>query len=282
MTGRPGSTVKRRVEVIDGTHRKARSDLLATEEPLEVRVRSARKTTVLGVTMRTPGADFELAVGLLFSEGIIAGRHDVERIAYCDDVDEQDYNIVTVTVPVDKLATVDGLSRRMLTTSACGVCGTTTLDALEQRGSRAVVSDLSLAADLLATLPERLRARQTLFDGTGGVHAAALFTAAGDLVDVREDVGRHNAVDKLVGAALLDNRMPLSERVLLVSGRSSYEIVQKAAAAGAPVLCSVSAPSSLAVQTAERFGVTLVGFLRGEHMTIYTHSQRIMVGAAPT
>ena len=260
--------------MVDGVSVRARSEVIATEEPLEIRVRSGDTSTTLGVTMRTPGSDFELAVGLLFSEGIIARTDDVERIAYCDDVDEQDYNIVTVTVtrPVDAGA----LGHRLLTTSACGVCGTTTLDGLAARVPPVADGTITLDVAVLGTLPGRLRERQSLFERTGGVHAAGLFTAAGELRDIREDIGRHNALDKVVGAALLEGHVPLSTNVVMVSGRSSYEIVQKAAAAGIPIVASVSAPSSLAVETANRFGLTLVGFVRDGTATVYTHGHRIV------
>jgi FdhD protein len=223
--------------------------------------------------MRTPGADFELAVGLLLSEQLVRSRSDVARIAYCDDAGPvNDYNVVTVSLSGDA---VDIPSHRLLTTSACGVCGTGTLDELTARGGRPVTSSACVAAGTLAQLPERLREHQTLFSTTGGTHAAALFDLDGGLLALREDVGRHNAVDKVMGWALLADLLPLSKAVLLVSGRSSYEIVQKAAMAGVPVVCSVSAPSSLAVDVAERFAITLVGFLRGDAATVYTGEFRI-------
>lgn len=267
------STTRRRADVWDGDAVRARSDVLATEEPLEIRVQAGLAASAVAVTMRTPGDDFELAAGFLLAEGLVSSASDVRRIAYCDDVEEQHYNVVTVHVDAAAHDRVAALQRRVVTTSACGVCGTASLDALADRGC-AVTSDLRVPRSVLAGLPDRLRERQSLFAATGGTHAAGLFTAEGELVALREDVGRHNAVDKLLGWALLEGRLPLSEHMLVVSGRSSYEIVQKAASAGLPIVCSVSAPSSLAVATAERFGMALVGFLRGPSATVYTGGAR--------
>ena len=244
---------------------------------MEIRAGGPRQPVEsVAVTMRTPGHDFELAAGFLFTEGLI-GAADVAGVRYCAPAGQpQEYNVVTVDLRVP-FAGAPG--RAFCTTSACGTCGKATLDQVELRveplavgsaGERALV-----ATDVIAALPDRLRHAQALFSRTGGLHAAGLFTTAGDVEVVREDVGRHNAVDKVVGHALLEGRLPLHERVLMVSGRVSFEIVQKAAMAGIPVLCAVSAPSSLAVEAAERFGVTLAAFVRNGSCNVYSHPQRI-------
>ena len=257
-----------------------RPDQLATEEPLEIRVIAAGRRRTVAITMRTPGADFELAVGFLFSEGVIAGGDDVRRVTYCTDreVDaEQRYNIVNVELAGAAAPDLRSLERHFFTNSACGVCGKASMDALEVRS--APLSDgPEVPVDVLYGFPERLRARQGLFDATGGLHAAGLFSAGGELLAVREDVGRHNALDKLIGWAVLQGRVPLRDEVLVVSGRSSYEILQKAITAGITVVCGISAPSSLAVDLAERFGVTLVGFLRERRCNVYAHAGRILAG----
>jgi FdhD protein len=251
-----------------------RNDKVATEEPLEIRLLAGGQRATVAVTMRTPGADFELAAGFLSSEGVLRGRSSVRGISYCvdRDVDEvQRLNIVNVALRQDDLPTLEGLERHFFTNSSCGVCGRATLEELDQRGvERARPPSSPLTAATLYPLPAKMRAAQATFDSTGGLHAAALFDLAGSLLVLREDVGRHNAVDKVIGRALLADELPLRDRILMVSGRSSYEIVQKAAVAGIPVVCAVSAPSSLAVDVAERFGITLVGFLRDERMNVYT------------
>ncbi len=260
-----------------------RPDHLATEEPLEIRlVQEGRRRTV-AVTMRTPGADAELALGFLFAEGVIAAREQVRRAAPCLDPKEGDAcdNILEVElaegVPAPELA---GLDRHFFATSACGVCGKAGLEALRLRVSGAVAAGPEVAPGVLATLPVKLREAQGLFDVTGGLHAAGLFDAAGQLLAAREDVGRHNALDKLMGWALLQGLLPLAGHMVMVSGRSSYEILQKCMVAGVPIVCAVSAPSSLAVDLAERFGMTLVGFLRGDRFNVYSGPERI-AGALP-
>jgi FdhD protein len=268
--------------MIDDRHATTRADHLAVEEPLEIRLDAGGSRQTVAVTMRTPGADFELAVGFLFAEGVIAGRDDVRRITYCTDPDvdgQQRYNIVNVELAGAAAPDLRSLERHFFTTSACGVCGKATLDALEVRGCAPRTGGPQVAVDMLYGLPERLRSAQGLFDATGGLHAAGLFDATGDMVAVREDVGRHNALDKLVGWAVLQGRVPLDDRLLLVSGRTSYEILQKAIVAGLPMVCGISAPSSLAVDLAERFGVTLVGFLRERRCNVYAHPGRVLVGA---
>ncbi len=250
---------------------------MATEEPLEIRLVARGRHQTVAVTMRTPGADFELAVGFLFAEGVIAGRDDVRRMTYCTDPDvdgDQRHNIVNVEL-AGAAPDLRSLERHFFTTSACGVCGRATLDALELRGCAAATGGPHVPVDVLYALPERLRGAQSLFEATGGLHAAGLFDATGELVAIREDVGRHNALDKLVGWAVLQGRVPLAEHVLLASGRTSYEILQKAIVAGLPMVCGISAPSSLAVDLAERFGVTLVGFLRERRCNVYAHAGRV-------
>ncbi len=253
-------------------------DLLAAEEPLELRLEANGSQRTLAVTMRTPGQDFELAAGFCFGEGIVASREDLRGIRYCLDEDigeEQRYNVVTVGLRAEALPDVALLERHFFTSSACGVCGKSSLDALERRGLTALPDGLNVSPEVLFSLPERLLRAQRVFEATGGLHAAALFTPAGELVAVREDVGRHNALDKLVGWALLENLLPLHESLLLVSGRASFELAQKAVAAGIPLLAAVSAPSSLALETARRFNLTLVGFLRGETANVYSGEKRL-------
>jgi FdhD protein len=251
-------------------------DSLVTEEPLELRVAGpGADPETLSVTMRTPGQDFELAAGYLLSEGVIAGPQDLSAIRYCELPSDgvQAYNIVTVRLsrPVD----LEGVRRRTTTTASCGVCGTTSLDQLERRCPPLEPGRLRLRRSVLVGLPDALRTAQPVFDRTGGLHAAGLFSFEGVAQEVREDVGRHNAVDKLIGAKLLAGDLPLSSSVLVLSGRVSFELVQKAAVAGVTVVCAVSAPSSLAVDTARRLGVTLAGFVRGGGANVYAHPERI-------
>ncbi|HEX4814822.1 MAG TPA: formate dehydrogenase accessory sulfurtransferase FdhD, partial [Nonomuraea sp.] len=266
MKARPGPTTRLRIRELTGSTARDRRDDLATEEPLEIRLTAPDGTRrTVAITMRTPGHDFELAAGFLHGEGL-APAAEIAGIAYCTDGDlppEARYNTVTVRLrgPVPDLPALD---RHFLTSSACGVCGSASLDALRDRGAPPPSGELRLAPGVLYALPDALRAAQGGFGKTGGLHAAGLFTASGTLVALREDVGRHNAVDKLVGWAALTGRLPLAGHVLMVSGRASYEIMQKALAAGVPAVCAVSAPSSLAVDVAREFGITLVGFLRGE------------------
>lgn len=265
--------------VADGRSR-LRSDYLATEEPLEIRLVAGGGRQTLAVTMRTPGADFELAVGFLFAEGIVARREDVRRVTYCTDREvgaHQRYNIVTVELAGGVTPDLRALERHFFVSSACGVCGKAALDQLERRGCRGVTGGPQISPEVLYGLPERLRAAQGVFESTGGLHAAGLFSTTGDLVAVREDVGRHNALDKLVGWAVMQGKAQLDDGILLVSGRSSYEILQKAITAGLPMVCGISAPSSLAVDLAQRFGVTLVGFLRDRRCNVYAHPERLLL-----
>lgn len=272
------STGRRTVVTIDvsmSSGPRSRQDHLAAEEPLEIRVRKKP----LAVTMRTPGHDIDLAMGFLLSEGVIGQATDVLTAQLCAGTDTPNtYNVVDVALDPSVPPPVTDPSRNFYTTSSCGVCGKASIDAVRTK-SRFDVSGfpLAVAAETLAELPAKLRAAQRTFDRTGGLHAAGLFTADGDLLVLREDVGRHNAVDKVLGWALREGRLPLSEHLLLVSGRASFELVQKAWMAGVPLLAAVSAPSTLAVELAEESGMTLVGFLREPKMNIYTGTQRVTV-----
>ena len=274
---RPGSTVRVRVREVDGPDVRRRDDRLATEEPLEIRVGApGEPARSLVVTMRTPGADFELAAGFLRSEGLLASADEIARIAYCTDPTlppDQLYNVVTVDLRQPLSAPPP--ARYGAATAACGVCGKESLDQLELRGCQPVVAGPVLAAATLCALPDRLRSAQDVFSRTGGLHAAGLFSPDGTLVCAREDIGRHNAVDKVVGWAFLAGMLPLSAYVLVVSGRAGYEICQKALAAGVPFVAAVGAPSSLAVDLAERFDMTVVGFLRGQRFVVYSRPERI-------
>ena len=256
----------------------ARPDTLAAEEPLEIRV-AGRPLTV---TMRTPGDDFDLARGFLVSEGVVSAASDIAAIVYCagataDGVNT--YNVLDVLLDDGVAAPDPSLERNFYTTSSCGLCGKASLEAVRTIGKWSVDRDpLRLTAETIATLPEKLRAAQRVFDRTGGLHGAALFDADGELLCVREDVGRHNAVDKVIGWAFGAGRLPLTGTTLMVSGRASFELVQKAVMAGVPALAAVSAPSSLAVDLARETGLTLIGFLRGSSMNIYSGVERIRSG----
>jgi FdhD protein len=281
--GRPGTTVETHIVSYDGSTVEQRYDRLATEEPLEIRLRAGSQTRTVAITMRTPGADFELAAGFLYNEGVLATLDDLSGITYCIDRDvaeEQRYNIVNVDLRGTEMPPLDALERHFTMTSACGVCGKANIDALRDRGLVPVRSNLRVEAALIAALPDRLGAAQRVFATTGGLHAAALFDARGELIAVREDVGRHNALDKLVGWGLMNGKLPLDAHVVLLSGRASYELLQKAISAGVAVVCAVSAPSSLAVDLAREFGVTLAGFLRGRRFNVYAGAERIAFSEA--
>jgi len=279
--GRPGPTSRVLAwEVSDGAARRE-VDTLATEEPLEMRLLYEGARYPVAVTMRTPGADFELAAGFLFNEGILRTREQLRRVSYCIEpavAEPQRYNIVNVEVAGAPPASIATLERHFSMTSACGVCGKATLEALHRRGFEHLGDGPELTGEMLRSLPGRLRKAQRLFDVTGGAHAAGLFAANGDLVAVREDVGRHNAMDKLIGWAFMEGRVPLSGHVIAVSGRSSFELVQKSLSAGVAALCSVSAPSSLAVDLACEFGLTLVGFMRDGRFKLYSGPERARLG----
>jgi FdhD protein len=260
----------------DGRESAHTEDHLAPEEPLEIRVRGR----AISVTMRTPGHDEELAAGFLLTEGVVRRAADIELVEAC--ARNEAGNVVNVRlaplVPVD----FDRLTRHVFAGSSCGLCGKATIEAV--RGVHAPVeSDVRISAAALASLPAKMRAAQGVFERTGGLHAAALFDELGNLLVAREDVGRHNAVDKVIGYALMRGLLPLRRAVLMISGRSSFEIMQKAAAAGVAVVAAVSAPSSLAVQFAREMNQTLIGFLRDARMNIYTHAHRVLLerGDAP-
>jgi FdhD protein len=261
----------------------ARADLLAAEEPLGIRVDG----TALAMTMRTPGDDVELAAGFLVGESIVRGRDDITGMKVCDGTtcghldhtDDEIGNIVDITL-APGVEVTSGARRAFMTTSACGVCGKTSINDI------CVLPRAPLSADttvfeptMVASLPGRLREAQRVFSSTGGLHAAGLFTSSGELLVAREDVGRHNAVDKIVGWAVLHDKLPLAGCALLVSGRASFELVQKAVLAGIPLLAAVSAPSSLAAELAEEAGLTLIGFLRGQSMNVYTGAHRVALPA---
>ncbi|OZM77178.1 formate dehydrogenase accessory sulfurtransferase FdhD [Pseudonocardia sp. MH-G8] len=268
-------TVRRPVLTLSATGARRRSDTLAGEEPLELRVNG----TSLAVTMRTPGHDVEFAHGFLLGEGVIGAATEVHSARFCDSAGEdgrRTYNVLDVALAAGVPPPEPGVARSVYTTSSCGLCGKASLDAVRLQTRFPPAADpVTVTPAVLSTLPDTLRAAQKVFAATGGLHAAGLFTADGELLVAREDVGRHNAVDKVLGRALLERRVPASGCLLMVSGRASFELVQKAVLAGVPVLAAVSAPSSLAVELAADAGVTLVGFLRGESMNVYTGQHRI-------
>jgi len=273
----------RQVEIVrigDGAKRVA--DAVATEEPLEIRLgfkggSGRREERSISITMRTPGNDEELAVGFLFGEGIVTDAAQIELVRPCGPPAANGLiNVVRVeladTIDVD----LTRLERHFYTSSSCGVCGKASLDAVAVHGRFDIRSSaFEIAADALGGLPTALEARQSVFERTGGLHASGLFDRTGRIVEVREDVGRHNALDKLIGAQLRAGHIPLSDHGIIVSGRASFELLQKAMVAGCPLLAAVGAPSSLAVELAEEFGITLIGFLRQDRMNVYTHPQRL-------
>jgi len=268
-------TARRRARHLTADRAVTRPETLAVEEPLEIRVNGGP----VAVTMRTPGSDFELAQGFLLTEGVIGGRDDVLAIRYCGGRGEDGantYNVVDVTLAPGVPPPGPGVTRNFFTTSSCGVCGKASLEAVRLTGRFPPGADpASVAAATLQAMPDQLRSAQKVFDSTGGLHAAALFGVDGTMLVVREDIGRHNAVDKVIGWAAEHRRLPLRASVLLVSGRASFELTQKAVMAGIPVLAAVSAPSSLAVSLADDSGLTLVAFLREDSMNVYTRPDRI-------
>ncbi len=273
--GSSGKT-KTTVWVVDNGQGRSRSDYLATEEPLEIRLSDPQRP--LAVTMRTPGADFDLTAGFLYSEGLIQHRQDIQFMSHCVDpevAEQQRHNIVNVVLRQGLPLDLQPLERHFFTTSACGVCGKASLDALKIRGYSAFLEGPKVSSNIICRLPNQLRTAQGIFTATGGLHAAALFDRDGQLIKLREDVGRHNALDKLIGSALLADELPWGQQIIMVSGRSSFEILQKSLVAGVPLVCAVSAPSSLAVAIAREFNITLIGFLRGERFNIYSGVERI-------
>ena len=264
------------LRIKEAVHDPDRDDLVV-EEPLEIRVRmpNGGKERPVAVTMRTPGADFELAAGFLFGEGVVDARRQIREIAYCTSEEEQLYNIVTATLRgVDK--DLSKLDRNFYVTSSCGVCGKASIEAVEDLGCT-ILPDLGerWPTGTLLEVPDLLRAQQSLFARTGGLHAAGVFGAGGELHAVAEDVGRHNAVDKVIGKLLLAHEVPLEGRGLVISGRASFEILQKAVRAGIATVVAVGAPSSLAVDLATRFNVTLVGFVRHGGANVYAGAHRV-------
>jgi FdhD protein len=262
---------RRIVRLQTGGQGTRRVDHLAVEEPLEIRVDGQTRTT----TMRTPGEDFELALGWCLADGVI-DADDVATIRYCAGRDEQGrqtYNVVDVAT---RSGAARGSPRLVQTTSACGLCGSESIADVRKRAGDVHGDDTTVTADVLAELPDRLRQAQAVFERTGGLHAAGVFTPQGEVVCVREDVGRHNAVDKVLGWAVTEHAFPLAGRVLMVSGRVAFEIVAKALTGHVPIVAAVSAPTSLAAELADDAGVTLVGFLRGATMNVYTHPERVL------
>ena len=274
-------TVRRRVTRLTvGGSKRVREDVLAAEEPLEIRVGGQS----LAITMRTPGNDIDLAAGFLVSEGVISSGEHFAAARYCagtDDDGMNTYNVLDVTLAPGVAPPDPSLQRNFFTTSSCGLCGKASIDAVRTTSAYNSESDaLRIEAALLTTFPDRLREQQDVFDKTGGLHAAALFDGStGELLVLREDVGRHNAVDKVIGWATRENLLPLRGTVLMVSGRASFELMQKASMAGIPMLAAVSAPSSLAAELASELGITLVGFLRGDSMVIYSGAERVLESA---
>lgn len=269
-----------RVRAVEGAGQTEREDALAVEEPLEIRLREAeaREVRTFAITMRTPGQDEALAAGLLFAEGVLASRDDLLDLSRPSDprIDpELAANVLVATLSPHAFARAEKLRRGTVMGSACGVCGKTSIENVIPSDRPPLVSGLGVRPETLYALPGRLRERQSIFFRTGGLHAGALFDGTGAIRAIAEDIGRHNATDKLVGGAFLSGELPLDGQILMVSGRAGFEIVQKAFAAGIPIVASVSAPSSLAVELADAGGVTLVGFLRGERFNIYTHASRI-------
>ena len=274
------ASVDTRVLAVENGKGRQRSDRLAGEEPLEIRAAGPGQEAVrVAVTMRTPGNDFELAAGFLHTEGLLRSRTELSEIKYCTDVEfaDQFYNVVTVQLRRPFQA--DLVQRNFGMTSACGVCGKSSIDSIEV-ASEPLPEGPVIAATAIADLPERLRSAQRTFERTGGLHATDLFTPDGELTLIREDVGRHNALDKVIGNRLLDGATPLGGSLALVSGRASFELVQKAAVAGIPVLCAVGAPSSLAVDAARRLGMTLIGFVRDGRFNVYAGAERIALTSA--
>ena len=281
---RPGKETVLRIEKIDRagkTRVTSKQDEVATEEPLEIRVLtqtsgSAWTKNSIAVTMRTPGNDFELASGFLFSEGVVKDHDDIVQISYCtDETETQRYNIVNVYLSQNVRFDPSKLSRHTYTSSSCGICGKGSIEQVRALCDTKPLGDFKVSPELLLSLPDKLKQAQNVFERTGGLHASALFRATGDLNMIREDVGRHNALDKVVGSLFMHRELPSSNAILLLSGRASFELVQKAALAGIPFVCAVGAPSSLAVDLARDYEMSLVGFLRGESLNVYSGSERI-------
>lgn len=285
MTSREEPSSQRSVLVdlqkIDKQSRQQTSDELAIEEPLEIRIGFVQEgqpvQRSISVTMRTPGNDFELAAGFLFTEMLIHSRDEITSIAHCGRAgSDEPRNTVRVDLAPSVHVDLDKLQRNFYTTSSCGVCGKSSIEALQMgRRPPLPLSSRRLAPEVIRALPARLRASQATFEATGGLHAAGLFSMEGELLNAREDVGRHNAVDKIIGAALMEDRVPLNDRVLMLSGRISFELAQKALVAGIPVIVAIGAPSSLAIETAKTFGMTVIGFVRDDRFNVYSGEERL-------
>jgi FdhD protein len=268
-------TARRKASHLTADTVTTRPETLAVEEPMEIRING----TAITVTMRTPGSDVELAQGFLLTEGVIGQRDDIARVQYCRGADEDgvnSYNVLDVSLAPNVVMPDVDVTCNFYTTSSCGVCGKGSIDAIRLISRHSPGDDPTVVAtETLSAMPDQLRSAQRIFATTGGLHGAALFDADGTMLVVREDIGRHNAVDKVIGWALENDRIPLTGTVLLVSGRASFELTQKAVMAGIPVLAAVSAPSSLAVDLAGQAGLTLVAFLRGDSMNVYTRPDRV-------
>lgn len=257
------------------------NDVIAVEEPLEIRIGFVKKNIfkhqAISITMRTPGDDFELAVGFLFTEGILTSAEQIKEIKHCGKIGQAGFkNTVRADLAKDVTVDLKKLERHFYTTSSCGVCGKTSIEALQTGATEIKSDDFVIESKLIHELPEKLLEKQSVFERTGGLHASALFDKNGSLDILREDVGRHNALDKIIGAKFVENKTPLSDKILLLSGRISFELVQKAMMAGIPIIVAVGSPSSLAVKLAEEFNITLVGFVRNERFNIYTGKHRII------
>jgi FdhD protein len=276
MKKSPSNKKKAKIWVVENHNFVTHLDQLATEEPLEIRLTLPQQT--IAVTMRTPGEDFDLAAGFLYSEGVIKNREDIAKISYCIDREidgEQQQNIVNVTLNSELNPNLKTLERHFFTTSACGVCGKVSIESLQIKGFSAIPLGLEVSTEIIYSLPDKLNTAQRIFKSTGGLHAVGLFDTQGKLLKLREGVGRHNALDKLIGSEFLAGQLPLNNFIVMVSGRSSFEILQKCITVGVPIVCAVSAPSSLAVEIAKEFNITLVGFLRGRKFNIYSGMERI-------
>lgn len=280
MIGQRGGAKTTRVQRYRDGSSRSHKDALAVEEPLEIRVswleQGERRVEAVAVTMRTPGHDFDLVAGFLHGEGVLTSPKDVAELTYCRNAEEQEYNVVEARLAPGASFDLDLVRRNVYTTSSCGVCGKASLEAVEAAGCDVLPEGLTIGAEVIPSLPDRLLEGQAVFERTGGLHAAGLFDAEGDRYAVMEDVGRHNAVDKVIGHELLARRLPAHDRILVVSGRASFELVQKAVVAGIPMLVAVGAPSSLAVDLARRFRQTLVGFTRNGGFNVYTEPERVV------
>jgi FdhD protein len=271
-----------KVKRVNGRGSSQDADLLAVEEPLEIRLgygaENSREQFSLAVTMRTPGNDFELAVGFLYAEGLIKKYQHIEGIHYCTPkTDAEKDNVVRVELKPDRSVDFSKIQRNFYTSSSCGVCGKSSIDTIRQHCEK-VIDNYLVKSDVIKTLPEKLHQAQTIFEHTGGLHGVAAFNLNGELLTVHEDVGRHNALDKVIGQALIANKIVLEQSIVLLSGRASFELIQKAAMARVPIVAAIGAPSSLAVKLAQELGITLIGFLRKDKFNIYCGENRVVVG----